>query len=80
MSGKDQHVYRSKSGGWAVRSEGASRASKIFPDKKSASGHANTIARDSHSGVYTHKKDGTIQSVKSYKKRHVQVTKDGRRR
>jgi hypothetical protein len=63
---KDQHVVRSSNGGWAVRSTGAEKASKVFGTKELAVSHARTVARNSSTGMYIHGEDGRVLSKYSY--------------
>ena len=53
------HVI-SRSGAWAIKKEGASRATKIYKNKDSA---VNNAKKSSPKGgdVIVHKKDGSIQ-------------------
>lgn len=53
------HVVPSKDG-WAVKKEGAVRASVVSPTKAAAVKAANNIK--SAARIVVHKKDGTIQS------------------
>lgn len=62
---KRVHVI-SKRDGWAVKKEGAARASKIYETKESAIAGAEKVAKKSYD-VVIHKKDGTIQSWKKFK-------------
>jgi hypothetical protein len=62
---KDQHVVPT-GGKWSVRSTGSDRASRVFETKESAVTHARQIARNAHTGVYVHGKDGLVQSKHSF--------------
>lgn len=66
MSKKTNHVVSSKSGGWAVKKSGSSRASKTFETKKAAKKYAVKISKKEKTELYIHKKDGTIQNRNSY--------------
>ena len=53
--------------GWAVRREGAARASGVYDTKAAALRHAKDIARGRTYGqVVVHRKDGRIESQYSY--------------
>ena len=66
MSKKTNHVVSSKSGGWAVKKSGSSKASKIFGTKEDAKKYAVKISKKEKTELYIHKKDGTIQNRNSY--------------
>lgn len=66
MTKKDQHVVSNTKGGWAVRSTGSERASKVFDTQDDAIKHARHIAKKEKSDLYVHKKDGTIREKDSY--------------
>jgi len=67
MSKKSNHVVPSqKSGGWAVKKAGASKASKAFIKKDDAIKYARGLSRKEKSELYIHKKDGSIQNRNSY--------------
>lgn len=63
--GKDQHVVP-HSDGWAVESEGASKATRVFDTQKEAIERAREIAQNQQSEVVIHRKDGTIRDKDSY--------------
>lgn len=52
--------------GWAVKREGAERASRVFDTKKEAEEFAREKARQDGVEFISHRKDGTIQSKDSY--------------
>jgi len=58
---KNVHVI-SQNHGWAVKSEGSTRADKAFDDKTSAIRRAKTIALKTERDVVVHKKDGTVDT------------------
>lgn len=63
--GKNQHVVpRDK--GWAVKSEGSSKASTIKPTQQKAIESAVKIAKKEGSEVVIHGKDGKIRDKDSY--------------
>jgi len=63
---KRVHII-SRNDGWAVKREGASRASRIYETKKTAV-NSVTILRSTGHDVVVHKKDGSIQKwIKSKK-------------
>ena len=63
---KRVHII-SRKDGWAVKKEGASRASKIYKKKDSAVNNAQKLKKSGHD-VIIHKKDGTIQKWEKAKK------------
>ncbi len=65
-SSKRAHVI-SRKDGWAIKKEGASRASKIYQNKDSAVKGSEKLRQKGHD-VIVHKKDGTIQDWKKSKK------------
>lgn len=65
-SSKRTHVVKRDSG-WAVKKEGAQRATKVYKTKEAAVKGAEKSSK-SGSDLVIHKKDGTIQKwVKSKK-------------
>lgn len=54
------HVI-SRDKGWAVKKEGASRATKIYKEKKTAVKKAVKSAKKKGGDVVVHKRDGSIQ-------------------
>lgn len=63
---KRTHVVKRDSG-WAVKKEGAQRATKVYTTKEQAVKGAEK-SRKSGSDVVIHKKDGSIQQWKKSKK------------
>lgn len=59
-SGTTVHVVPRSKAGWAVVSEGTSRASKIHKDKNSAVVHGKDLAKKRSGSLVIHKKDGTF--------------------
>ena len=55
MSKKSNHVVSSKSGGWAVKKSGSSRASKVFGTKEEAKKYAVKISKQEKTELYIHK-------------------------
>lgn len=53
-------------GGWAVRAEGADRASKTFRTKPEAVRKAQQMARDEKGTLYIHRDDGTVSEKRSF--------------
>lgn len=66
MSKNGRHVVP-RSGGWAVRRTGATRASRVFDSKAKAVEYGRNLARKERGELYVHRSDGTIQSRDSYK-------------
>jgi hypothetical protein len=63
---KGKHVVPSPSGGWSVRTSGASRASKTFDTQAAAIKHGKALAKKEHTELYIHRSDGTIRERNSY--------------
>lgn len=63
--GKSQHVVR-RDEGWGVRGEGNSRDSSVHPTQSEAIDAAREIARNQHSEVVIHGRDGRIRDSDSY--------------
>ena len=66
-SPKRTHVVKRDSG-WAVKKEGAKRATKVYTTKEQAVKGAEK-SRKSGRDVVVHKKDGSIQTWKKSKKK-----------
>ncbi|MGB9180509.1 MAG: DUF2188 domain-containing protein [Pyrinomonadaceae bacterium] len=66
MAKNSNHVVPDPNGGWSVKKEGASRASKRFDRKQDAVTYAKNISRDQGAEFVIHRQDGTIQSKDSY--------------
>lgn len=64
---KNQHVLPT-SGMWAVRGEGNSKNTKITQTQKEAIDIARMIARNEHSELVIHGKNGCIRQKDSYGK------------
>jgi len=63
------HVVPHERGDWAVKREGADRASSIHNQKEDAVERAKELAKDAPLGqIIIHKKDGTIQTEHTYGK------------
>ena len=65
MSKKNQHVVP-LGNGWAVKGEGNTRFTIITEIKKDAVEAAREIARNNHSELVIHGRDGRIQEKDSY--------------
>lgn len=64
--GKNQHVVPGKNGGWNVKGEGNSRATKHTERKSEATDIARGISRNQGSELFIHGRDGKIQSRDSH--------------
>ncbi len=64
-SKRNQHVVP-HTGGWAVKGAGAHRATEVFGTKAQAVDRGREIARNQHSELVIHGKDGVIQSSDSH--------------
>lgn len=60
MAKNSHHVVPDPNGGWSVKKEGASRASKRFDQKRDAVTYAKNISKDQGSELVIHGRDGTI--------------------
>lgn len=65
MTKKGTHVVP-RDDGWAVKKEGASRASKNFTTQADAVKYAKEKAQKEKAELYVHRRDGTICERKSY--------------
>jgi Uncharacterized protein conserved in bacteria (DUF2188) len=66
MSKNTHHVVPDPKGGWNVKNEGASRASKRFDTQQDAIKYARNKSKAQRSGVVIHNPDGTIRNKRSY--------------
>ena len=64
-SKRNQHVVPHVDG-WAVRGEGAERASGVFDTKAEATAAGRSIARNQGTELVVHGRDGRIQSKDSH--------------
>jgi len=65
MAKKNAHVVP-REDGWAVKREGASRASKTFSTQADAIKYGREQAKSSKGELFIHKRDGTIRDRSSY--------------
>lgn len=63
---KSLHVVPNQSGCWDVRKSGATRASRVFESRKDAVDYARNLSRKENSGLYIHRKDGTVSHKDPY--------------
>ncbi|WP_288557569.1 DUF2188 domain-containing protein [uncultured Lactobacillus sp.] len=63
---KTQHIVHNNGGGRNVKASGASRATKHFETKASAIDYGRNIAKNQHTELFIHGKNGRIQSRDSY--------------
>lgn len=61
MTGKPQHVTPHPDGGWQVKGEGNTKATKRFKTKEEAMAYAKKVAKNQDSHTVPHKKDGKLQ-------------------
>jgi hypothetical protein len=66
MAKESTHVVLNPNGGWSVKREGASRASKRFDKQQDAIDYARNISRDRGAEFVIHRSDGTVRSKESY--------------
>ena len=62
---RNQHVVPAKNG-WAVKSAGSSRATKVYDTQKEAIAAARRIATKQRSELLIHGKDGRIREKNTY--------------
>lgn len=67
MIKKVQHVVPNPKGGWSVKSQGVSRASKTFETQADAVAWAKSKSKRAGGDLVVHGHDGTIRSSHSYK-------------
>jgi uncharacterized protein YdaT len=67
MTQKNQHVVP-HSEGWAIKSEGASKASSVHRTQKEAIDRGREVARNQSSELLIHGKDGRIRERDSHGK------------
>lgn len=65
MAKKDKHVVPHPEG-WAVKSEGTTRASSVHQTQKEAIDRGREIARNQGTELFIHGKDGRIRQRDSY--------------
>lgn len=63
--GKNQHVV-THPGGWAIKGAGNNKYTKVTETKKEAIDYAKSIAKNQHSELLIHGKDGKIQEKNTY--------------
>ncbi len=63
--GKNQHVVP-HANGWAVKSAGAERATKVVPTQREAIDIARQIAQNQQSEMLVHRPNGQIREKNSY--------------
>lgn len=66
MDKKNPHVVPRHEGGWSVKKEGASRASRVFDNQADAIKYAKDQAKQDHSELFVHGQDGRIRERDSY--------------
>lgn len=63
------HVVPNSDGGWAVKKEGAQRASGLYGSKDEAIAAAKNLAKNNMpSQIKIHREDGTFQTEHTYEK------------
>ena len=66
MSNRNRHHIVPHENGWAVRREGAERASTVTRTKEQAFEQARDIGQRERGEVIIHRENGTIQEERSY--------------
>lgn len=64
--GKNQHVVPNPNGGWDIKGEGNSKATKHTNTKAEAETIAKEIAKNQKSELVIHNKNGTISDKDSF--------------
>lgn len=62
----NQHVTRNGKGGWKVQGAGNSRATKNFDTQSKAIDFAKGTAKNQHSELFIHSRNGQIRERNSY--------------
>ncbi len=62
----NQHVVRHSTGGWAVKKEGADRASGVFEKQSEAIEEATKIAKNQGGELFIHDRHGRIRERNTY--------------
>lgn len=65
MTKRNQHVVPHEDG-WAVRGAGSRRATSIHPTQEEAISAGREIARNQHTELFVHGRDGQIRERDSY--------------
>ncbi|MCC6655247.1 MAG: DUF2188 domain-containing protein [Flavobacteriales bacterium] len=65
MSKKNQHVVP-RGNDWAVKREGAERATTVVPTQRKAIEFAREIAKNNNSELFIHGRDGRIRERDSF--------------
>lgn len=68
MSKKSVHVVPNPNGGWSVKKDNASRASKTFDTQKDAVEYGKNISKNAGGEFIVHGRDGMIKRSSSYGK------------
>lgn len=68
--GNNQHVLP-RSDGWAVKTAGASRDTKVFNKQSQAINFAKGIAKNKESELFIHSRDGRIRERNTYGKDYI---------
>lgn len=66
--GKNQHILPREGGKWAVKTEGASRDTKIYEKKIDAVKCGTEIAKNRKAELFVHGRSGRIQERNTYGK------------
>lgn len=61
-----KHVVPNASGGWAVKNADSTRAIKTFSTRAEALKFGQASAKEGHTDLYVHSRDGSVESKKSY--------------
>lgn len=61
----NQHIVP-HADGWAVKSAGAGRATKVHKTQSAAAKHGRQIAKNNHSELFIHGRNGRIRERNTY--------------
>lgn len=64
--GKNQHVVPNPGGGWQIKGEGNTKATKITDTKNEAISIGRDIAKNQQSELVIHNQDGKISNKNSF--------------
>lgn len=66
MPSRNQHVTKRPDGQWQVKSEGASRATKVFPTQEKAINYGREVSRNQGSELFIHRPNSRIRARDSH--------------
>jgi len=69
----NKHVVPVATGGWAVKSAGATRAARTFATQAEAVQYARSLAKESQTVLYVHARDGSVVSKRSFEPPKIRI-------